>query len=173
AILDRRQRQRSVDPLHRNRRALPWAPGAVTIPTPSGRASDTAGAPTGLVFNGSSGFVVRQGAVSGPSLFLFATEDGTIAGWSPAANPAGAIIAADNSAEGAVYKGLAIATDGSQAHLFAANFRENAVDVFDSSFQRVNVAGAFSDSMIPAGFAPFNIVNLNGKLYVSYARQNA
>src|SRR5207245_5558366 len=172
AILDRRQRQRSVDPLHRNRRALPWAPDAVTIPTPSGRASDTAGAPTGLVFNGSSGFVVRQGAVSGPSLFLFATEDGTIAGWSPAANPAGAIIAADNSAEGAVYKGLAIATDGSQARLFAANFRENSIDVFDTNFQRVNKPGSSSDPEIPADFAPSDVATLDGKLFVTYARQN-
>jgi uncharacterized protein (TIGR03118 family) len=148
--------------------AFPGAPASVKIPAPAG----AAGAPTGVVFNGSSSFVVRQGSASGPSLFLFATEDGTIAGWSPKANPASAVIAADNSAEGAVYKGLAIATDGSQAHLFAANFRENTIDVFDSSFQRVNKAGSFSDSMIPAGFAPFNIANLNGKLYVTYAKQN-
>jgi uncharacterized protein (TIGR03118 family) len=152
---------------------FPGAPASVKIPAPAGSAADAVGAPTGVVFNAAPSFIVGQGSASGPSLFLFATEDGTIAGWSPTANPASAIIAADNSAEGAVYKGLAIATDGSQAHLFAANFRENAVDVFDSNFQRVNVAGAFSDSMIPAGFAPFNIANLNGKLYVSYARQNA
>jgi len=120
---------------------LPGAPRSVTIPTPPGRASDAAGAPTGVVFNGSSGFVVRQGAASGPSLFLFATEDGTIAGWSPAANAAGAIIAADNSAEGAVYKGLAIATDGPQATLFAANFRENS-----------SSTPAFSGSTSPARF---------------------
>jgi uncharacterized protein (TIGR03118 family) len=152
---------------------FPGAPASVKIPAPAGSAADAVGAPTGVVFNATPSFIVRQGSASGPSLFLFATEDGTIAGWSPVANPASAILAADNSAEGAVYKGLAIATDGAQAHLFAANFRENAVDVFDSSFQRVNVAGAFSDSMIPAGFAPFNIANLNGNLYVSYARQNA
>lgn len=152
---------------------FPGAPASVKIPAPAGSAADAVGAPTGAVFNATPSFIVRQDSASGPSLFLFATEDGTIAGWSPTANPASAIIAADNSAEGAVYKGLAIATDGSRAQLFAANFRENAVDVFDSSFQRVNVAGAFSDSMIPAGFAPFNIANLNGKLYVSYARQNA
>jgi uncharacterized protein (TIGR03118 family) len=151
---------------------FPGAPGAVTIPTPSGRAPDAAGAPTGVVFNGSSGFVVRQGAASGPSLFLFATEDGTIAGWSPAANAAGAIIAADNSAEGAVYKGLAIATDGSQGQLFAANFRENSIDVFDTNFQRVNKPGSFSDPKIPADFAPFDVAALDGKLFVTYARQN-
>jgi uncharacterized protein (TIGR03118 family) len=148
------------------------APASVAIPAPTGNAAGAAGAPTGVVFNGSSDFIVRQGVASGPSLFIFATEDGTIAGWSPAASAASAIIGADNSAEGAVYKGLAIATGGSPARLFAANFRENAVDVFDNSFQRVNTPGAFSDSMIPAGFAPFNIANLNGKLYVTYARQN-
>jgi uncharacterized protein (TIGR03118 family) len=151
---------------------FPGAPGSVTIPAPAGSAPDAAGAPTGAVFNGSSSFIVRQGAAAGPSLFLFATEDGTIAGWSPVANPASAIIAADNSAEGAVYKGLAIATDGSQAQLFAANFRENTVDVFDSSFQRVNKPGSFSDPRLPADFAPFNVAALNGKLYVTYARQN-
>jgi uncharacterized protein (TIGR03118 family) len=149
--------------------AFPGAPASVSIPAPSGTAG---GAPTGVVFNGSAGFVVRHGAASGPSLFLFATEDGTIAGWSPMANPAAAIIAADNSGEGAVYKGLAIATNGSQAQLFAANFRENAIDVFDSSFQRVSTPGSFSDPRIPASFAPFGVAALNGKLYVTYAKQN-
>lgn len=152
--------------------SLAGAPASVAIPAPAGSAVNAAGAPTGVVFNGSPDFTVHQGIASGPSLFVFATEDGTIAGWSPMANPASAIIAADNSAQGAVYKGLAIATDGSQAKLFAANFRENTIDVFDSSFQRINKAGSFSDSMIPAGFAPFNVANLGGKLYVTYAKQN-
>jgi uncharacterized protein (TIGR03118 family) len=151
---------------------FPGAPASVTLPAPGGGAAGAAGAPTGIVFNGSSGFVVRQDAASGPSLFIFATEDGTIAGWSPAANAASAIIAADNSAEGAVYKGLAIGTNGSQAQLFAANFRENVIDVFDTSFQRINRSGSFSDPKIPAGFAPFGVAALNGKLYVTYAKQN-
>jgi len=152
--------------------SFPGAPASVTIPAPAGSAADAAGASTGVVFNGSPQFIVHQGMASGPSLFVFATEDGTIAGWSPMANAARAIIAADNSAEGAVYKGLAIATDGSQAHLFAANFRENLIDVFDSNFQRVSNPGSFSDPMVPASFAPFNVANLKGKLYVTYARQN-
>jgi len=152
--------------------SFPGAPPSVTIPAPAGSAPDAAGAPTGTVFNGSSSFIVRHGAASGPRLFLFATEDGTIAGWSPVANPASAIIAADNSAEGAVYKGLAIASDGSQPQLFAANSRENVIDVFDTSFQRVNKPGSFSDPRLPAGFAPFNVAALNGKLYVTYAKQN-
>ncbi len=148
------------------------APASVAIPAPAGSAATAAGAPTGVVFNGSPSFIVRQGVASGPSRFLFATEDGTIAGWNPTANPGSAIIAADNSAEGAAYKGLAIAADGPQPHLFAANFRENSIDVFDGNFQPVINAGAFSDSMIPAGFAPFNIANLNGKLFVTYAKQS-
>jgi uncharacterized protein (TIGR03118 family) len=148
------------------------APASVSIPAPAGSAAGAAGAPTGVVFNGSPNFLVHQGTDGGPSLFVFATEDGTIAGWSPMANPARAIIAADNSAEGAVYKGLAIATDGSQAHLFATNFRENMIDVFDSNFQRVSNPSWFSDPIVPAGFAPFNVANLRGKLYVTYARQN-
>ena len=148
------------------------APASVAIPAPAGGAADAAGAATGVVFNGSPGFIVRQGGASGPSLFLFSTEDGTITGWSPAANAASAIIAVDNSAQGAVYKGLALATSGSQTRLYAANFRENSIDVFDGNFQPVVKAGGFTDAMIPAGFAPFNIANLNGKLYVTYARQN-
>jgi len=147
------------------------APASVAIPAAAGSGS-AAGAATGVVFNGSPSFIVRQSAASGPSLFLFATENGTIAGWGPAANAASAIIAVDRSAEGAVYKGLAIATSGSQTLLYAANFRENSVDVFDGNFQPVVKVGGFTDSMIPDGFAPFNVANLNGKLYVTYAKQN-
>jgi len=148
------------------------APTSVAIPAPPGGAAADAGAPTGVVFNGTTGFRVGQGAAAGPSLFLFATEDGTITGWSPTASASGALIGADNSAQGAVYKGLAIATGNGATRLYAANFRENSVDVFDGTFQPVVKAGAFTDSMIPAGFAPFNVANLNGKLYVSYAKQN-
>src|SRR5438270_2453331 len=152
--------------------SFPGAPASVAIPAPAGSPAGAAGAPTGVVFNGSPSFIVRQGGTSGPSLFLFSTEDGTIAGWSPAANAASAIIAVDNAAQGAVYKGLAIATSGPRTLLYAANFREDSIDVFDGNFQPVVNAGAFADPQIPAGFAPFNIANLNGKLYVSYAKQN-
>jgi uncharacterized protein (TIGR03118 family) len=148
------------------------APASVGIPGPAASAAGAVSAPTGVVFNGSSSFGVHQGAASGPSLFLFATEDGTIAGWSPAASVANAIIAVDHSAEGAVYKGLTLATGG-QNLIYAANFRENSIDVFDGKFQPVVKAGAFTDSMIPPGFAPFSIANLNDKLYVTYAKQNS
>lgn len=131
------------------------SPIVVNIPGPGGMGS---GAPTGVVFNGSSGF--------GGAHFLWATEDGTIAGWSSGTN---AVIEADNSASGAVYKGLALAGND----LYAANFNAGTIDVFDSSFAPVSVPGGFLDPTIPAGFAPFDIQNINGLLYVTYAKQDA
>jgi len=139
-------------------------PLTVTIPP-------TGSAPTGVVFNGGSGFVVVSGAASGPSRFIFATENGTIAGWSPAVNPTKAIQAVDNSAS-AVYKGLAIATSGGATFLYATNFKASSVDVFDSTFHPATLAGTFSDPDIKAGFAPFGIANLNGNLYVTYAKRD-
>src|SRR5262245_3241783 len=72
------------------------------------------GKPTGIVFSGSSDFVVRRGAVSGPSRFLFATENGTIAGWAPTVDGTNAILAVDNAESGAIYKGLALGANGSE-----------------------------------------------------------
>jgi uncharacterized protein (TIGR03118 family) len=141
----------------------------VTLPASSaGPAS-----PTGIVHNGSSGFVVQKGRLSAPSIFIFASENGTIAGWSPTVDPANAILAVDNSPSGAIYKGLTIATNDTGDFLFAADFHNAKIDVFDSNFQPAVLAGSFSDPYIPAGFAPFNIQNLEGELYVTYAKQDA
>jgi uncharacterized protein (TIGR03118 family) len=138
------------------------------------------GAPTGTVFSASSSFVVSENGKSGPSLFLFATEDGTIVGWNPTVDLTRGVIAADRSTAvdsagdvGAVYKGLAINAASGGTLLYAANFRFATIDVFDSNFNLVHLAGSFSDPGIPAGFAPFNVQNLGGKLYVTYAKQNA
>jgi uncharacterized protein (TIGR03118 family) len=78
----------------------------------------------------------------------------------------------DNSTAGAVYKGLALATADSGPRLYAANFNAGTVDVFDTNFAPVMRAGAFTDPNIPSGFAPFNIQNLGGRLYVTYAKQD-
>jgi uncharacterized protein (TIGR03118 family) len=152
-------------------------PLVVQIPAPG---NVPGGAPTGTVFSASSSFVVSKDGKSGPSPFLFATEDGTIVGWNPVVDLFHGIIAVDNSAAvdsagdvGAVYKGLAIDSASAGTHLYAANFRFATVDVFDSTFQPVKLAGSFSDPSIPAGFAPFGIQNLGGQLYVTYAKQNA
>jgi uncharacterized protein (TIGR03118 family) len=127
-----------------------------------------AGGPTGAVFNGvATDFVVNQNDKSGAARFLFATEGGTIAGWSPGVNANTAITSADRSSSGAIYKGLAIAND----KLFATDFHNRRVDVFDKSFNVV--PGGFTDTRIPKGFAPFGIQALGGNIFVTYARQDA
>lgn len=143
----------------------------VTVPTPPGGTPPSA--PTGTVFNGGTGFVVKQGANSGPSQFIFVTEDGTISGWSPNVNNTNAILAVDKSASGAVYKGVALGNNASGTFLFAANFHAGAIDVFDKNFAAATLSGSFTDPNLPAGFAPFNIQNLNGNLFVTYAKQDA
>jgi uncharacterized protein (TIGR03118 family) len=147
---------------------------AVTIPPPAGSAAGALGTPTGVVFNNTSGFVVSQNGTSGASTFIFATEDGTIAGWNQSVNASSAITVVDNSknptaADGAVYKGLAMAGN----FIYAADFRHGTIDVFDQNFKPVTLTGNFTDPKIPAGFAPFDIQNIGGKLYVTYAEQDA
>jgi uncharacterized protein (TIGR03118 family) len=130
------------------------------------------GPPTGDVFNGGTGFVVRSGAASGPARFIFATEDGKIAGWNPAVPAAGsmqATVGTDQSARGAVYKGLAIATTAAGDFLYATDFHNGAVDMFDASF---NLVGSFTDGRLPHGYAPFGIQAIGGVLYVTFAKQD-
>ncbi|HAB15358.1 MAG TPA: TIGR03118 family protein [Verrucomicrobiota bacterium] len=138
----------------------------VSIPPPGGGTPPAS--PTGTVFNGGSGFEVAPGL---PARFLFATEDGTISGWNPAAAPTAAILKVDHSGT-ALYKGLAIGNNGSADHLYAANFKEGSIDVFDTAFAPASLSGSFTDPTLPAGYAPFNIQNLGGKLYVTYALQD-
>lgn len=134
----------------------------VTIPPPGGGASPSA--PTGAVFN------AIMGDFAG-SHFIFATEDGTISAWTSGTS---AVLGADSSPAGAVYKGLAIANNGSADQLYAANFNSGHVDVFNSSFAPVSLGGsAFLDPTLPPGYAPFDIQNIGGKLYVTYALQDA
>jgi uncharacterized protein (TIGR03118 family) len=143
------------------------SPLRVRIPVPSG--STSAAAPTGQVFNDTTGFNVA----GKPASFIFATEDGTISGWNSSADPANSIILVDNSASGAVYKGLALANTSNGPMLYAANFNSAAIDVFDAQFKPVTMsAGSFVDAKVPAGYAPFNIWNIGGKLYVAYALQD-
>lgn len=143
----------------------------VEIPSPT---SDSGGAVTGTVYNGSSGFVVTESAVSGASRFLFDTEDGVIAGWAPNVDSTHAIKVIDRSAGGAVYKGIAITAAGDGAHLYATDFHNGRIDVFDASFHPVVLPGsAFQDSHVPHGFAPFGIAAIGGDLYVTYAKQDA
>lgn len=150
----------------------PASPLVVTIPPDAGSPADTTAAPTGTVFNGTTDFVVAAKGHSAASRFIFATEDGTISGWNPAVDGMHAILGADRSADGAVYKGLALAQTAAGNFLYATNFRAGTVDVFDAQFHLVSLAGAFVDPNIPAGYAPFNVRNIGGWLYVTYAKQN-
>jgi uncharacterized protein (TIGR03118 family) len=167
----------------------------VSIPSPLDPLTPT-GTPTGAVFNLTgpptfqiSGLAKNGTANSAPAIFIFATEDGTIAGWNPGVNPAGfdlnkagtySTLAVDNSgnclaANGAVYKGLTIAKDATgNTFLYAANFRAGTVEVYDTSFKRVTTLppDAFTDPDLPHGYAPFNVTLNGGVLFVTYARQD-
>ncbi|MES2149516.1 MAG: TIGR03118 family protein [Pseudomonadota bacterium] len=129
--------------------------------------------PTGIVFNGSTDFMVSQGGLSGPGSFIFAGEAGTLAAWSPAVDRTHAFLVVDNGAGGAIYKGLAMASFGGANYLYASDFHNRRIDVFDSAFRRVLLAGSFTDPNLPAGYAPFGIQAIGGKLYVSYALQDS
>jgi hypothetical protein len=121
-----------------------------------------AGGPTGTVFNGSAtDFVVTQNGKSGAARFLFATEAGTILGWSPTVNGTTAIPGVDRSSKKTAYKGLATMND----RLYATDFHNNRVDVFDASFKLVPPAGAFRDPKLPKGYAPFGIQALSGRIF--------
>jgi uncharacterized protein (TIGR03118 family) len=133
------------------------------------------GAPTGQVFNPTSGFVVHSGAASGPAAFIFDSEAGLVTGWNPGVPPPPPSTQAQVGASvpDAVYKGLAIASTADGTFLYAANFHAGQIDVFDSGFNLVHLSGSFQDPEIPSGFAPFNIQELGGQLYVAYAKQDA
>jgi uncharacterized protein (TIGR03118 family) len=122
------------------------------------------GNPTGTVFNGGTTLQVLNGTAMAPSRFLFATLSGTILGW-PAGAPA-AIVGVDGSKWGAAYTGLAINGDT----LYAADFANGHVDVFDGAWQPVVAKGAFHDRWLPKGYSPFGIQNLAGNIFVSYAK---
>jgi uncharacterized protein (TIGR03118 family) len=143
-------------------------PLVVTIPLPAGSEEDNAH-PTGLVFNGFGGFNVSAHDKSGSSVFLFDTEDGTIAGWNPGVDLTHAILAVDNSASGAIYKGLAIGKKDNDTFIYATNFHSGWVEVYNSNFEWVR---SFTDNDLPEGYAPFGIRVLNGRLYVTFALQD-
>jgi uncharacterized protein (TIGR03118 family) len=122
------------------------------------------GAPTGTVFNPTSGFPVN----GAPARFIFDSEAGTITAWNSGTTAQTVV-----PSSGAIYKGLAIATKGKEPLLYAADFHGAKIDVFDQSFAPVTAPGGFVDPNLPAGFAPFNVQELAGKIVVAYAKQDA
>jgi len=165
----------------------------VKIPSPGGvpstackpvtsNTSPTPAAPTGVVWNPNPNpnFLVPNQSTSTPAVFIFDTEDGTISAWAGGLSPADqAVLAVDNSGSGAVYKGLVFGTNTKGVFLFATNFNAGTVDVFgpatassNAMYVPVTTDGGFMDSDIPSGFAPFGIQNIDGSLFVTYAKQN-
>jgi uncharacterized protein (TIGR03118 family) len=149
----------------------------VTIPVPTGHAPPSK--PTGVVFNGTSEFVLPNGM---PARFIFVTEDGTIAGWNGGPS---AVIAKDNSKMEAIYKGCTIAEVDGKHHLYVANFHSGEIEVYDGTFQPVGLKGkAFVDNdgddddhdgpefkAAKHNFAPFNVQAIGTNIYVAYAKQ--
>lgn len=142
---------------------------------------DTGFGATGVVFNGSTDFVVSAAGKSAAAAFIFSGEGGRIAGWSATVDGAKAITTY-SATDGAVYKGLAIANNGSANFLYASDFRNAKVDVFDASYQKQAATATrfgFADSTLPAGYAPFGIQAVkngaNGatQIYVAYALKAA
>lgn len=132
---------------------------------------------TGIVANPSTtDFAVTNGTTTAPARFIFDGESGTIMGWAPTVDGTHAIVAF-TATDGAVYKGLAVAADNGANFLYATDFKNNKVDVFDKNFAKVAVAGGFTDPTLPAGYAPFGIqavtVGTTTTIYVTYAQTQA
>ncbi len=162
--------------------------GIVTILPSEDAPAGTLGSPTGTVYNGSTDFVIP--APNGkPAVFLFATEDGTISGWNGGPSAVRVVDHNDNgSPNGAVFKGLTSAVWNGNRYLYVTNFRAGRVEVYDTNFNRVKLGDEAFDpggdgdndsddgygaQHIPQGFAPFNIQNIGGSLFVTYAKQDA
>jgi uncharacterized protein (TIGR03118 family) len=147
----------------------------VTVPTPT---LPTGGAVTGVISNATTSFAVTSAGKTKAASFVFCTEDGTISGWSSTVNATAAIVAVDQSASGAVFKGCVAGGTAAAPLIYVTDFHNGMVDVFDGNFNNA-VTGpifaqqAFSDPSLPAGFAPFGIANFGGSIYVTYAKRDA
>jgi uncharacterized protein (TIGR03118 family) len=140
----------------------------------------TPAAPTGVVWNPTTNpmtaFLVP--GTNMPASFIFVTEDGTVSAWASGLTPSNnAVLAADNSkvptaASGAVYKAAVMGVNANGVFPFATNFRAGTIDVFDHTYKLAMTDGGFVDKDIPAGLAPFGIRNIDGDLFVTYAKQN-
>jgi uncharacterized protein (TIGR03118 family) len=146
-------------------------PQSLVVSIPAGQSGSAS--PTGIVFNTTQGFMISQAGLSGASAFIFAGEGGTIAGWSPAVDRTHAVTVIDKGAGSTVYKGLAISAFGGANYIYATDFHNNRIDVYDASFNPAALPGSFTDPAMPAGYAPFGIQAIGGNIYVAYALQDS
>jgi uncharacterized protein (TIGR03118 family) len=139
----------------------------VTIPP---NAAGQAAGPTGIQFNTTTDFPISaNGGTPSNAVFMWATEAGTIAAWSPKVLPTQAVTVHDDGAGGAVYKGLALGANAGENLLYATDFHNKKIDVFNTSFTKIQLPGSFNDPALPAGFSPFGIAIISGTVYVTYA----
>jgi uncharacterized protein (TIGR03118 family) len=148
-------------------------PSPVTVPNAPG--AKGVSSPTGIVFNGTTDFMITNvaGKTPAPASFIFATLNGTISAWNPAVTPEE--LAVNEVVEtGSVFTGLTLAEAGGHHFLVAANFSKATIEVFDTNFQRLTEPGrTFADDGVPSGFAPYNVQVVGDNLVVTYAKQNA
>lgn len=139
-----------------------FAKQALTVNTPD--------APTGTTYVGVvNAFNITSGTATGPAIFAFATESGKIAAWNPMVDQTNAIVAVDKSAQGSVFKGLTLGLNQDRHLLFAADFANGVVDAFGPKFHQ---GKSFTDPNLPPNYSPFNVQNLNGQLYVTFAQHD-
>jgi uncharacterized protein (TIGR03118 family) len=150
-----------------------YTPDGTPFPPASPLVVSVPNHPTGLVANNGSGFDLGPFGGTGPARFIFSTEEGNILAWNLAVVPNPAITVASSPSEDASYKGLAIASTASGDRIYATDFHNGAVDVFDGSFGSVQTPGAFTDPELPKGFAPFGIQTIGSTVFVAYAKQDA
>ena len=158
-VLGFREWQRNVYSLLGKSRTQATAKVGLTVSIPGN------GSVTGQVFNST------PASSFGGNNFLFVSEDGTVSGWRGALGTTAETLTLASSAN--VYKGSAFASIGGNSYLYAANFRAGTIDVFKGTSGAPTLAGSFTDPGLPSGYAPFNVQNLNGTLYVTYAVQDA
>ena len=142
----------------------------VSIPSPT---MPTGGAVSGVISNSTTAFMIGSGSAAKPAAFIFCTEDGTIAGWSSTVNATTAVLAVNQSASGAVFKGCVVGGTAAAPLLYVTDFHNGVVDMFDGTFTPIVNKTAFVDPTIPAGYAPFGISILGSSVYVTYAKQDA
>jgi uncharacterized protein (TIGR03118 family) len=151
------------------------APLAVALPVPPSAPAGAHAEATGIVYYGGSGLQIQTSTKRDSARFLVATLEGTILGYNADVDRENAILAVDNSATGAVYRGLAVTERRNGASLYATNFSAGTVDVFDEKFAPATDLdpAAFEDQELPADFAPFGIQRIDGLLFVSYAQRDS
>ena len=138
--------------------------------TPQALVVSVPGGPTGAAANGGSAFVVHSGPASGAARFLFVNEDGQLLGWSPNVPAPGSTQATlADTVPDAIFKGLTLSGGD---RLYATDFHEGRVIVWDSGFHRLTVPGGFIDPRLPDGYAPFGIQAIDQRIFVTFARQD-